>query len=263
MHRVGIVVPTLGRRPDYLSQCLESIRQSTTVDTKAFVVMVAPSGFDASAFLSSGLVHKFVDDPGTGLAEAINVGFSSMPQSVEYINWLGDDDLVAPGSIDTAVTYLDTNKETVLVFGGCSYIDPNGDVLWTNKSGQFTVPLLRFGPDLIPQPGALFRKTSFDKVGGLDASFDWAFDFDLLIKLSKVGKLSYINQTLSSFRWHPESLSVEYRKKSVAEASRVRVSHLPSILRPVSFIWEIPVRIATLAAGNRVTSEANKKALRK
>jgi GT2 family glycosyltransferase len=258
MHRVGIVVPTLGRRPDYLSQCLESIRQSTTGDTKAFVVMVAPSGFDASALLHSGLIHKFVDDPGSGLADAINVGFSSMPQSVEYINWLGDDDLVAPGSIDTAVAFLDTNRETVLVFGGCSYIDPNGNILWTNKSGQFTVPLLRFGPDLIPQPGALFRKTSFEKVGGLDASFAWAFDFDLLIKLSKVGKLSYINQTLSSFRWHPESLSVEYRKKSVAEASRVRVSHLPSILRPVSFIWEIPVRFATLAAGNRVTSQAKK-----
>jgi GT2 family glycosyltransferase len=258
MQRVGIVVPTLGKRPDYLSQCLESINRATTGDNKPFVVMVAPSGFDASSFLSAGLVHKFVDDPGTGLAEAINLGFSSMPESVEFINWLGDDDLVAPESIDIASSFLDSHNETVLVFGGCDYIDPNGKVVWTNKSGQFTVPLLRFGPDLIPQPGALFRRSAFDKVGGLDTSFAWAFDFELLIKLSKVGKLSYLNKVLSSFRWHPESLSVEYRKKSVAEASRARVSHLPALLKPISFMWEVPVRYATLSAGNRVTSKARK-----
>jgi GT2 family glycosyltransferase len=146
----------------------------------------------------------------------------------------------------------------VLVFGGCDYIDPKGKVVWTNKSGTFTVPLLRFGPNLIPQPGALFRRSAFDKVGGLDTSFAWAFDFELLIKLSKIGKLSYLNKVLSSFRWHPESLSVEYRKKSVAEASRVRVSHRPALLKPGSFIWEMPVRYATLSAGNRVTSKARR-----
>jgi hypothetical protein len=91
--------------------------------------MVAPSGFDASSYLSAGLVNKFVDDPGTGLAEAINLGFSLIPESVEFINWLGDDDLVAPESIDIASSFLDSHNETVLVFGGCDYIDPNGKVV--------------------------------------------------------------------------------------------------------------------------------------
>ena len=119
--------------------------------------------------------------------------------------------------------------------------------------------MLRFGPDLIPQPGALFRRSSFEAVGGLDSRFGWAFDFDLFIKLSKLGKARFINQTLASFRWHPQSLSVEFRKKSVAEASTVRVNHLPKALRPISFLWELPVRQATLLAGGRVTISANKK----
>lgn len=257
--KVGIVVPTLGKRPDYLSHCLKSI-QAAASTSKPFVIIVAPTDSVSADFLSSGLVDKFVQDPGTGLPEAINTGFAEMPTTIEYINWLGDDDLLAPNSLDKASSYLDNHLETVLVFGGCSYIDPNGQILWTNKSGSFAVPLLRFGPDLIPQPGALFRKTSFENVGGLDSRFDWAFDFDLLIKLSKIGRLSYLNTLLSSFRWHPESLSVEYRKKSVAEASRVRVSHLPAALRPISFVWETPVRLATLVAGNSVTSKSKKRA---
>jgi hypothetical protein len=147
-----------------------------------------------------------------------------------------------------------------MVFGSCDYIDPAGKVIWKNKSGQWAVPLLRFGPDLIPQPGALFRRSAFNKAGMLKSKYDWAFDFDLFIELSKLGKLKFVDQTLAQFRWHPESLSVEFRKKSVTEASKVRFSHLPKVLQPISLLWEYPVRQATLMAGKRVTSRANSKA---
>ena len=120
--------------------------------------------------------------------------------------------------------------------------------------------MLRFGPDLIPQPGALFRRSTFNAVGGLKTNLGWAFDFDLFLRFSKAGKLHYISQTLALFRWHPESLSVEHRKSSVAEASQVRVSHLPAFLRTISFIWEYPVQQATLIAGKRVTAKAKSKA---
>ena len=259
--RVGIVVPTLGQRPDYLVQCLNSIKSATNSGTAVFVVMVAPRSFDSSSFLGLGLIQKVVDDPGTGLAGAINSGFAEMPNEVEFINWLGDDDLLSAGSIDSAAKYLDSNPSSVLVFGSCDYVDSEGKVIWTNKSGKFAVPLMRFGPNLIPQPGALFRKNSFLQVSGLNPDYAWAFDFDLLIKLSKIGKLIYTKEKLSSFRWHPESLSVEFRTKSVDEASKVRVSHLPATLRPFSWLWEYPVKKATFLAGLRVTEKAKKLAV--
>jgi hypothetical protein len=129
-----------------------------------------------------------------------------------------------------------------------------------NKSGRWASLLLHFGPDLIPQPGALFTRSAFEKAGGLSNSYHWAFDFDLLLNLKKIGKLRFINKTLAGFRWHPESLSVEYRTMSVAEASKVRISHLPAFLKPVSFVWEYPVRKATLLAGNRITKKARRPA---
>jgi hypothetical protein len=166
--------------------------------------------------------------------------------------------MLAPDSLGKTSKVLESNPDVVLVFGSCDYVDPKGEVLWTNRSGQWAVPLLRFGPDLIPQPGALFRRESFNAIGALSAEFDWAFDFDLFIKLSKKGSVRFIPETVASFRWHPESLSVEFRAKSVEEASRVRVSHLPAILRRLSAIWEYPVRQATLIAGSRVNSKARK-----
>ena len=253
--RVGIVVPTLGKRGKYLEQCLGSIRAAGN----AYTLLVSPSGFDASELRRADLIDAQVNDPGTGLSEAINLGIKSLPADVKFVNWLGDDDLLAQNSIELAKTTLQADPKTVMVYGSCEYIDSDGESLWTNRSGQWAVPLLRFGPDLIPQPGALFRKDTFEDVGGLSSDFDWAFDFDLFIKLSKKGKLVFLNQRLSSFRWHPESLSVEYRKKSVAEASRVRKAHLPAALRILSPLWEYPVMQATLIAGNRMTTKAKKK----
>lgn len=250
--RVGIVVPTLGQRPDYLEKCLNSIRAAGS----SHIVLVAPTSFNSQPLQIKGLVDSLETDEGTGLAGAINKGIKSMPSSVDYVNWLGDDDLLTSGSLDSTAAILDSVKDAVMVFGACDYIDSDGGVVWSNRSGQWAVPLLRFGPDLIPQPGALFRRTAFEAACGLRTDLGWAFDFDLFIRLSKAGKLKYVNKTLAQFRWHPESLSVEHRKKSVAEASKVRVSHLPAWLRPASFLWEYPVRQATLIAGKRLTAKA-------
>jgi GT2 family glycosyltransferase len=254
--QVGIVVPTLGKRPEYLDKCLTSIRKAG----EAYVVLVAPKSFDSSQQKLAGLIDEHIIDPEKGLSEAINSGFASMPKDVTFVNWLGDDDLLTPGAIKKASKALGEDANLVMVFGSCDYIDPDGSLLGTNNSGPWAVPLLRFGPDLIPQPGALFRRDAFESVGGLDPRWDSAFDFDLFIKLSKKGKLKFIDETLANFRWHPESLSVEFRKKSVDEASAVRITHLPSFLRLVSALWEFPVRQATLFAGRRVSALARRRA---
>jgi len=78
------------------------------------------------------------------------------------------------------------------------------------------------------------------------------------LKLKKIGKLKFLNATLSRFRWHPDSLSVGGRAKSVEEASAVRVSHLPYFLKPISALWEYPVSRATLLAGKRVSARAKR-----
>ena len=256
IQRVGIVVPTLGERPEYLLECLQSIRKAG----RAHVLLVAPNGFDPQPLIKMGFVDQFVLDGGHGLPEAINRGVFTLPAGVEYVNWLGDDDLIAEGSIDEAAQVLDSDPKTVLVYGSCEYIDSSGKRLWLNRSGRWASPLLHFGPDLIPQPGALFRKKIFDAVGGLSSNYDWAFDFDFLLNVKRLGKLKFHSKTMGSFRWHPSSLSVQARLKSVEEASRVRTSHLPKMFKAVSFLWEYPVKRATLLAGHRLTERANQRA---
>ena len=250
MPAVGVVVPTIGERPQYLDITLKSIREAGD----SYIVLVGRKGFDATSYQKEGLVDLYLDELETSVPNKINQGFRALPEGIEYITWIGDDDLLATGSLSVVVSALTKPEKPVLVFGHCQYIDSEGSNVLVKRSGSWAVPLLRFGPQLIPQPSAVFRRDSFEKVGGLSDKFQFAFDFDLFLKLTKVGKGVFVDQILSSHRWHATSLTYSRRWDSVKEASAVRVSNLSPLLRALSFFWEIPIMLITYLAGNILSS---------
>ena len=238
----------MGTRPNLLSQSLASIRSAGS----ATIHIVAPESAKLASMLDPSSYDALIVDPGTGLSAAIDVGLRSFSPRVQYINWLGDDDLLTEGSLDHALSVLAGNPSIALVYGGCEYIGGDGKSLWLNKSGLYAKYLMRFGPQLIPQPGALMRRDMYEQIGGLDHQYKWAFDLDLLIRLSRVGKLQFTPRTLAKFRWHDGSLSVGGRRGSVAEASVIRVAALPFVVRAIAPLWEKPIRWAILRAGDRL-----------
>ncbi len=240
--QTGVVVPTLGLRHEFLLQAIQSIKSNPLV----FICLVGPEFIDRQKF--SGSVDLFVNDPGKGLPAAINLGVNSLPPEIEFVTWLGDDDLLAANTVALCSRLMLENENVTLVFGSCRYIDESSNQVWMNKSGQWAAKIMRFGPFLIPQPGSLIRRTAFEQVGGLNENLGWAFDLDLFIKLSRVGKLKFTNHVNSSFRWHKNSLTVEFRRKSVLEASQVRKNHLSRWVSFFSEFWEFPIRFVTFHA---------------
>jgi hypothetical protein len=112
--------------------------------------------------------------------------------------------------------------------------------------------LMRVGPNLVPQPGSMFSRHAYNEVGGLDSSYGWAFDQDLFTRIGRKFRVKYVQRTLASFRWHEDSLSAGSRDGSVMESSRIRVKNLPTMIKPFSSLWEIPVRFAIRQAGVRM-----------
>jgi GT2 family glycosyltransferase len=250
MPAVGVVVPTIGERPQYLESTLQSIRDAG----ESFIVLVGRNGFDASSYQKAGLVDLYVDEVEASVPNKINQGFRALPENIEYITWIGDDDLLSPGALGTAVQTLEKPEKPVLVYGHCQYIDSDGNDVLVKRSGSWAVPLLRFGPQLIPQPSAFFRRDAFERVGELSDKFQFAFDFDLFLKLTNLGKAVFINRILSSHRWHATSLTYSRRWESVTEASKVRVSNLSPTIRLISFIWELPIQLVTYLVGTLLSS---------
>ena len=247
---IGIVIPTLGDRPEYLNESIESIRRGGD----SYILIVRPVKARSIDENLAVKVDRIIDDPGTGLARAINEGIRSLPTEIQFASWLGDDDRLTTQSLSKASRTLEIESSAVFVFGQCQYIDGAGNPLWLNKSGKWTELLMLCGPQLIPQPGSLFRRSSFEQVGGLDESLKWAFDLDLFLKLRKLGKFGFLKEPLAEFRWHEGSLSVGSRQGSVDEASKVRRQHLPQVIKQASVVWEPVLWKIILFAGTRVSS---------
>lgn len=128
---VGVVVPTLGTSPNYLIQALPSIRSAG----ESLIYVVTPQPQKLESMLETNLYDKVLLDPGTGLSSAIDYGLRAFSTYVECTNWLGDDDLLVPGSITHAVSIINENDDSSYVFGRCQYIDEDGNNFWLNKSG--------------------------------------------------------------------------------------------------------------------------------
>ena len=255
---VLLVVPTLGQRLGYLRETLLSVRaQSVPVD----VVIVAPSQASRVTDLAKEFRADVIDDPG-GLPEAINLGVSKGLVRHDFVNWLNDDDVLEPGSLKSTIDALHSNSSAVVAFGACRYIDSHGSELWTSRAGRWAPRILAWGPDLIPQPGMLVRAWAWKEVGGLDSSYRLAFDLDLLLKLKKQGSFIDTGQVVSSFRWHPDSLTVDDRTRNIAESERAKRAALGPVARRLAWVWEGPVRMATRVAAREVNRRAMKASTR-
>ena len=251
--RTVIVVPTLGRRPDYLEQTLQSVvGQSEPVE----LVVVCPTQAKAARELAGRFGARIVNDPGN-LPAAINLGVAASDANrVEYVTWLGDDDLLEPESLTWTIAALDRDPESVLAYGWCRYIDPEGRPLWVNKTGKHAEVVLAWGPQLIPQPGMVVRRRAWDDVGGVDASLSLAFDFDLILKLRRVGRMVCVDRIVSAFRWHPDSLTVSSRSRNLDESELVKRRYLRPWQQRVAWVWERPVRLTIRVAAWNVNRRA-------
>ena len=248
------MVPTLGRRPEFLSACLNSILNQ---DVEVDIVIVGPVDNDVVAEAAQRADAALINDPGS-LAAAVNIGVAQGVGDHRFINWLGDDDLLTPGSLQATVTVLEKDPTAVVAFGSCAYIDDDGRDLWVSKAGKWAPRILLWGPDLIPQPGMLVRADAWQSVGGLDESLAFAFDLDLLLKLKQLGPLVSVDSVVSCFRWHPSSLTVSDRTRSLNESQEVKRRYLGHTARRWKWVWEKPIRVATRVAAWRVNRAAQR-----
>lgn len=259
MTKIGIVIPTAFNRPEYLPLSYHSIASQQGEFELEILVGTPQVKIEAvRAALPAG-ARVAAESNEQGLAKKLDLLLRELSQDCDVIGWLGDDDVLTDGSLAQSVAAFEKDPEVVMTYGRCDYIDANGDVIFTNLSGDWASKILRFGPQLIPQPGSLMRRTAFEGTKGLSNEFALAFDFDLFLQLKNEGRFAYLNKTLAQFRWHPTSLSVKRRMRSATEASRVRRRHYKGLARLFWFLWEPFVILATWAAGKLVSLRTRQK----
>lgn len=250
-----VIIPTLGERLEYLQLALESIKNQAPI--RFDIMVVLPLKNKTAVALAKKYGAIIVDDPG-GMSAALNLGIANTKPHHKYIVWMGDDDILQPESLKTTYEALSNNPQATVAFGYCDYIDSNGAYLFSSRAGSLAPWLMTWGPDLVPMMGLMFRKSAFEKAGGFDASLKYAMDLDLLLRLRKLGPFINTRRTISNFRWHTTSQTVSNRPKVLVETEIIKHKYLPAYLKPISVLWEWPVRVATKIAVKKVNMKAKR-----
>jgi hypothetical protein len=117
--------------------------------------------------------------------------------------WLNSDDLLLPGTVAYVARYFLDHPDVDVVYGHRVNIDESDQEI-----GRWLMPthddeLLRWA-DYIPQETLFWRRRLWEKVGAaLDESFQFALDWDLLLRFQDAGaNFARLPRFLGAFRVH-------------------------------------------------------------
>lgn len=149
------------------------------------------------------LKRRYRRHPKVNIGHAPNSGISGASNqairagSGELVLQLDGDDVLEPNAVEVLVEAI--RHGHVCAYGNFRRIDPEGTLIdegW-EEPHYSRERLLR---SMIVHHPRLFRRDAWEAVGGHNENLTNAVDYDLFLKLSEVGTMHHVRQTLYSYR---------------------------------------------------------------
>lgn len=167
----------------------------------------------------------WVSEKDRGAADAIAKGFSRATGTI--LAYLNSDDLYLPGSLHAIVETM-RDPAVDVAYGNTYWIDSSGNILGERRQTPFVRMGYLYGGFDLQQPATFWRRDLYSKCGGMDPSYQFAFDTDLFTRFATHGaRFKHVNKFVASFRIHPQSKSSNQFAICERELQRLRQDHLP------------------------------------
>lgn len=220
---VTIVVPTHDRAA-LLEQAVDSITCQDHPDLE--VLVVDDGSTDATPQVLEALVERhggrvrWHRQEHRGQAAALNQGFSMAHG--ELIGYLSSDDLLLPGAVSKLTATLADDPAAVLAYPAYHVIDEAGEVVDTISPPEFTAAEAVRLQETIVGPAPLFRRAALEQAGGWSDAYRYIGDFELWLRMSKLGPFRRVPEPLACWRRHAGAITVADRGLAMAR-ERVRL----------------------------------------
>lgn len=145
-------------------------------------------------------IDYWVSEKDEGQTDAINKGMRRATGDI--VCWINSDDVLLPGALMTVGKYFAEHPDVEYLNGLVIEIGKQDEILklthtilskWFIKHGCFNTL----------QQGMFWKRSLFDKVGYLDASFHATMDYEFIVRLFENNiKMGLINRVLGGIRIH-------------------------------------------------------------
>ncbi|MDO8716339.1 MAG: glycosyltransferase [Dehalococcoidales bacterium] len=140
---------------------------------------------------------KFISEPDKSAGEAWIKGVRIAKGSI--LGWLGADDTYAPDAVQKVVNFFETNHDAYFMFGGCNYINENGDVIRKVVTKDFDLNEAINNMCSLPTTSAFYKREVIDIVNP-DIIAEQDSEVEYWIRVGKQFKIHRIEPVLSNFR---------------------------------------------------------------
>ena len=174
----------IGAYHPFLESAVKSLlAQEATVEIAFLDASNDPRVSDIAHRYSEHLAYRR-HGPDGGQSDAILEGWANT--GGEILGWLNADDILFPGAIDRALQAFRNTPSADLVYAHSTILDDDARTIsyhWAVEDNPARI--LEGG--IISQPSCFFRRTAYDRAGGLNADLHYTMDWDLWIRLFKSG----------------------------------------------------------------------------
>jgi glycosyltransferase involved in cell wall biosynthesis len=198
---------------------------------------------------SYGAGINWRSSPDKGQSDAINTGFRGTGSDI--MAYLNSDDILLPGALASIANFFAERPDVDIIYGHRIFIDRAGSEIGRALLPAHNIKALYYA-DYVPQETMFWRRRVWDKIGPMDIGFDYAMDWDFILRAQAAGfKLERLRKFHACFRVHDEQKTTKNYALGHEEIQKLRLRSLgyaptqreiframvPYMLRQLAFHW--------------------------
>lgn len=227
----------------YLEEAVDSILAQTLRDFE-FIIVDDGSSDGSGAWLEEKALEdariRLVRQENAGLTPSLNRGVALARG--EFIARMDGDDIADPERLGRQVEFLRSRPDVVCCGTFVIYVDHKGRPLFRRKlpCSHEEIERCHLGDwgGFIVHPTAMVRKRALEEARGYDESFLKTQDYDLWMRLARIGKLANIPEYLLKYRYH--SAGITQAKAGEQQLFRRQVLERELKIRQLGGPLEVP-----------------------
>ena len=191
---------------EYFDETIVSVLSQSFTDFEYLMINDGPRE-DADAIVArfnDPRIRIITTTERLGLTGSRNAGL--VEARGELIAFIDSDDFCEPDRFAKQVAFLDTHPDHILVGSALRYVDERSHTIGgrTYVTENDAIKRSILVANCVAQPSVMARRAKLIEAGGYTHEFPWAEDYDLWLRVAKLGKFHNMDEALVAYRIHAQ-----------------------------------------------------------
>ena len=216
LKKISILLPVFNEEK-YIRKCIQSILNSSYPNYEVVIVN------DGSTDETLSIVNKIDDQrikvynkQNSGLTDSLNYGIDKCEN--EIIMRMDGDDLIHPLKIENQLDEF--NRKDIILLGTegvtINYEDEKiKKITLPSEHKDIVQNMIRYNSGMI-HPSIMVYKAALQKIKGYSIKIKHAEDYDLFLRLSKIGKIANLKKEFIYLRKNSMNVSHKYAEEQIS-----------------------------------------------